>query len=217
MVGAESMAYLTTSSKNGAGGQEWHLDKPVIFIGRGETADVALVHPRISRQHASITCESGVYYLEDLSSSNGTFLNDKKISQKTALTHTDKIDFGGAITLSFLEPVATEKADLPDKIIGVWINPQTSEVWVDGIRLKEDLPTQLMDLLRFLYEHEGQVVPYHEIKAAVWQKQDLEYVFDETRKKAIQRLRKCLLDANPAYDYIEISRGYGVMLKRERS
>jgi len=53
----------------------------VMTIGRQPENDVALLlDPYISRRHAKLTCEDDKYLLEDTNSTNGTWMNDKKVS-----------------------------------------------------------------------------------------------------------------------------------------
>ena len=52
-----------------------------VLIGRLSTCDLVLDHPEVSRRHALIRQVNEQYLLEDLDSSNGTYLNDKLIKQ----------------------------------------------------------------------------------------------------------------------------------------
>lgn len=56
------------------------VERPRVVIGRGE-ADVALDDSEVSRQHACIEVHGPRVVLKDLGSTNGTFVNDVKISQ----------------------------------------------------------------------------------------------------------------------------------------
>lgn len=63
------------------------------LIGRIPNAEVSLEGPGISREHAQILEEAGQYYLTDLESDNGTFLNGVRLSpkEKRVLRHHDQI------------------------------------------------------------------------------------------------------------------------------
>jgi EAL domain-containing protein (putative c-di-GMP-specific phosphodiesterase class I) len=50
-------------------------------IGRNESADLHVDSGRVSREHAVITSERGAIHVRDLNSTNGTFLNGKRIQQ----------------------------------------------------------------------------------------------------------------------------------------
>lgn len=73
------------------------LNKVIMKIGRDETSnDIVVPKNTISLNHAAIEFRDGAFYLRDLRSTNGTFLNGKKISHSDAirevvLKHGDKI------------------------------------------------------------------------------------------------------------------------------
>lgn len=60
-------------------------------IGRHGDCDISLEHNGVSREHARILSESDGYYLEDLKSRNGTFLNGRQILGKVRLNDSDVI------------------------------------------------------------------------------------------------------------------------------
>ncbi|OLD64587.1 MAG: hypothetical protein AUI47_05230 [Acidobacteria bacterium 13_1_40CM_2_68_5] len=61
-------------------GRIFLIDKPRMILGRGE-ADIVLNDTEISRQHACIEIHGSRVVLKDLGSTNGTFVNDVKVSQ----------------------------------------------------------------------------------------------------------------------------------------
>ena len=65
-----------------------------ITIGRTSESDVELDNPSISREHALVEHEKGRDYLTDNGSTNGTFVNGKKITKRTRITDKDKILVG---------------------------------------------------------------------------------------------------------------------------
>ena len=69
-------------------------------IGRGPDNDIVIEHPSVSNNHARLNFEHN-YFLTDLRSSNGTFLNGKKILH-TKLADGDLINFAG-VTATFYE------------------------------------------------------------------------------------------------------------------
>jgi hypothetical protein len=61
--------------------QPYRLTKPVTRIGRESAAnDIVIPHDTVSSQHAEIVFREGAFYLRDLRSRNGTFVNGKQIS-----------------------------------------------------------------------------------------------------------------------------------------
>jgi serine/threonine protein kinase len=76
-------------------------------IGRG--GDLRLSDGRVSRRHARIVLHDGSYLVEDLNSSNGTYLNDEKMTDIRRLKHGDRIRIG-PFQMQF---VITEQAAAP--------------------------------------------------------------------------------------------------------
>ena len=59
------------------------VDQPGFVIGRGtQAAGLTIKDPNISRRHAIIEQQQGVYYLVDMGSTNGTQVNGQTISRK---------------------------------------------------------------------------------------------------------------------------------------
>lgn len=66
-----------------------------LIIGRSSQAAVALSDPEVSRRHAQFELNRGIVYLSDLESSNGTFLNGKRLQNGGIEVRTgDEIDVG---------------------------------------------------------------------------------------------------------------------------
>ncbi len=85
------------------------LTKEVSLIGRDVTNDVVIGDAEVSRQHARITRTPGGYVLEDLGSTNGTFVNGERLTTPRVLNPGDLIAFGETVTLTF-DAVAPEAA-----------------------------------------------------------------------------------------------------------
>jgi uncharacterized protein YbgA (DUF1722 family) len=65
-----------------------------ILIGRYKKNDVVIDHSYVSGSHCSIFCKGRGYYIEDLNSSNGTYVNGEKISGSRKLRNNDTISLG---------------------------------------------------------------------------------------------------------------------------
>jgi phosphoserine phosphatase RsbU/P len=70
------------------------LGNPTFTIGRKADNDLQLLSDSVSRQHAEIVYEDDVYYLVDIGSKRGTFVNGQQIV-RCALQHLDLIRIGG--------------------------------------------------------------------------------------------------------------------------
>lgn len=63
-------------------------------IGRTNSSNIILLDPSISRRHCRIFQQEGQYYLEDLGSGNGTFLNGTKVIEPMELNTDDILTIG---------------------------------------------------------------------------------------------------------------------------
>ena len=72
---------------------EYALDKEAITVGRKSINDIAIENLAISGQHAKVVTILQDSFLEDLNSTNGTYVNGKLV-QKHALQHGDVIKIG---------------------------------------------------------------------------------------------------------------------------
>ncbi len=80
--------------------KKFKLDKPTLRFGREAASDVLIDNTVVSSQHAVITVEAPSesgggpqYYIEDLKSTNSTFVNGEKITRHK-LNHNDTIRIG---------------------------------------------------------------------------------------------------------------------------
>lgn len=81
-------------------GQQIGLDR-VVYIGRGEENQVKLTGSYASHRHTRIIFRDGKYFLEDLGSTNGTYINGVRITEPVMLRDGDLIRVAG-VTLQFV-------------------------------------------------------------------------------------------------------------------
>ena len=94
-------------------GAEVALDRDLIGLGRGPDNHVVVPDPRASRRHALIQREGAGYTIEDLDTANGTWVNGRRIAERTPLRGDDLIQIG-ATEFTFREPQAA--AVMPEVI-----------------------------------------------------------------------------------------------------
>lgn len=82
--------------------KEIPIEKTPLTIGRKTDNDIVIENLAVSGHHARITLQGTSYVIEDLQSTNGTFINDKRVVS-TALKHEDAIIIGQH-TLVFMYP-----------------------------------------------------------------------------------------------------------------
>ncbi len=80
-------------------GQEVALSAPEFVIGRETGVDLVIASPSVSRRHLRIYQQGSQYMVEDLASSNGTFLNNQRVVSPAPLKSGDVLHLGKAIRL----------------------------------------------------------------------------------------------------------------------
>ncbi len=185
MVFPEPSPYLTDPS-----GKEHYLVNSVSNIGRAVENDIVVTSKRVSREHARIRREGRKLILEDLNSTNGTFLNDQRLLGPEVLRDGDRIGIG-EVTFIFHDPDTTTRetpfpdleVDLAAGIVRINRNPVS-------------LSPKEFALLAYLYENRGRVCSKDEIGRAVWAEYQ-EGIYDYQIENLVRRLRtKIELDPN---------------------
>ncbi len=74
-------------------GKVFNFMNTSVTIGRNSDQDIVIDDPSVSAMHAKITLDNGSWQIANLLSSNGTFVNGKKISV-TRLNNGDRVRFG---------------------------------------------------------------------------------------------------------------------------
>jgi pSer/pThr/pTyr-binding forkhead associated (FHA) protein len=79
-----------------------------VTLGRDPSNTIRLDNPLVSRFHARLYKQGLPFYIEDLESKNGVFVNGQKIAWKQGLNHRDEITLGKH-TIVFLESQSDQR------------------------------------------------------------------------------------------------------------
>lgn len=90
-------------------GKEYSITEAVTIVGRRHPSHLVVEHPLVSSEHAKITWVENRWYIEDLDSKNGTFVNRKKVSERQEIIDQDEIGLGPVLRLVFLTKAEAEK------------------------------------------------------------------------------------------------------------
>src|SRR6266851_5726438 len=95
--------------------EEWEIEGVPVGIGRLDDSDITLPHRSVSRHHARIVPSANGYVVEDLGSTNGTWLNDKPLNDRVALSDGDSLMVGDIpLVVELIQPQRQAQAEIYD-------------------------------------------------------------------------------------------------------
>lgn len=90
------MPFLTVRVKGTEGYTRFNLGKDRTVVGRASACDLAVPTTNISREHCLLVKREDGWYVEDLNSSNGTYVNKTKLAAPRKLAEKDIVKAGAA-------------------------------------------------------------------------------------------------------------------------
>ena len=102
-------AQLIVMSRSGRG-KQYVVNSRICYVGRDDTNQVAIDDDALSKKHAKIVYAAGQYCIEDLASSNGTFVNGERVVSRAALKDGDLIRLG-LLILKFSFPTVASTSE----------------------------------------------------------------------------------------------------------
>lgn len=97
---------LLTSASGTAGGavtETYLLSRSGTTLGRSGKCSIVLSDQYISSEHARIDYQKDRFYIEDLDSANGTFVNGIRLEDRMELKHGDRISIGRNVEMMYSE------------------------------------------------------------------------------------------------------------------
>ncbi len=88
-------------------GTEFPLEKNELFLGRDLTSDLVINDPEVSRRHLRLVLDGSTYRLEDLGSTNGTFIHGQRLVAPALLKPGEVVTLGEKIVLRY-EVISTD-------------------------------------------------------------------------------------------------------------
>ena len=186
-------------------GREHLLSGEVITIGRAVECDIVITSKRVSREHARVQREGWHVVLEDLDSTNGTYLNDERLLSPTELRDQDRVAIGDVVLIFHDPDITFRDTVFPELEVDVAAGVVRVDRRIVSLSPKEFL------LLAYLHERPSQVCSKDEIGVAVWPEYQ-EGVYDYQVENLVRRLRS-KLEADPGDPQLLVTvRGRGYKL-----
>ncbi|MFZ1401269.1 MAG: FHA domain-containing protein [Candidatus Promineifilaceae bacterium] len=188
-------------------GRAHTLTEATTMIGRAVENEIVVSSKRISREHARIVRDGWRVILEDVGSTNGTFLNDQRLTEPMQLRDGDQIKVGDVLFVFHDPEVTYQDTMLPE------LEMDVAAGLVRVNRQLVELAPKEFELLAYLYSQPNLVCSKDAIGTAVWP----EYqggVFDYQIENLVRRLRT-KLEPDPATPQLLLTvrgRGYKLII-----
>ena len=196
-------------------GQRISITGQSVILGRGGAdleCDIVLPERQVSRQHAEIYVDQGRYFLRDLDSKNGTYLNGQPVHGSVELGDSDEIQIALCEHFRFVGADATLPLARVTPAKGLRLDPQSRRTWIDTTEIDPPLSLAQYRLLELLHDPAGQVRSRDEIVGAVWSEAEKEGVTEQAIDALVRRLRERLAEVDPKGTYVITVRGHGFRL-----
>ena len=194
--------------------KQWTMLKDSVVVGRDEDCDITLSNRQISRQHIRIYKENEAYYVQDLESRNGTWVNGEQLKGTRRLFDGDEIHVALVAKIEFIGSNATAPLPfaVPQMIGKLRLDRDARRVFVGERELDPPLSVPQYRLLELLYNNAGRICTRDEVIEAVWPDAVGEGVSEQAIDALVRRLRDRLSEADPGSSYIVTVRGHGFRL-----
>jgi pSer/pThr/pTyr-binding forkhead associated (FHA) protein len=198
------------------GDQEILWEHPALTVGRDPANDLIINHRLVSRRHARFEKDEAGFYVRDLDSTNGTFVNGQRIQGRHLLRNNDEVWIGDSVIV-FRDPEATMKGmpppvarqRTPEPREELRVDTKAKEVYLRGKLLDPPLTAKEFQLLDLMYQRKGEVLSKTEIAKNVW---DYE-VYDYNAIDALVYRLRHRIEADPSHPkYLVTVRGFGYKL-----
>ncbi len=87
----------------------FELDADSYAIGREAGNEIVIEDPQVSRRHAQLTRQGESYVIEDIGSTNGTYVNGKRVTAPVLLSDGDMVGLADAVVLAVQAPLETSQ------------------------------------------------------------------------------------------------------------
>ena len=130
-----ALDYQLTMRSGPTPGETYPIEGEELLLGRDLANEIAISDPEVSRRHARFFMQNENILMEDLGSTNGTFLNGERISNPVQLRPGDVITLGESIVLVFekagYDPNATVVSSRGERTVQRRPQPQSYQAPAD--------------------------------------------------------------------------------------
>jgi hypothetical protein len=192
------------------------LQMDSMTLGRGEECDIVLNERQVSRTHIRVYKDEDAFYVEDLDSKNGTWVNGVQLKGTRRLTDGDEINLALAIKIQFIGSGATAPLpfELPAHLSSgrLRLDLDARRVFINDAEIDPPLSPPQYRLLETLYMNPGKILTREQVIVTVWPDAVGDGVSEQAIDALVRRLRDRLSEIDPDWQYIITVRGHGFRL-----
>ncbi len=205
------------------------LDEMSHVLGRLPHADIGLENPFVSRKHAQISFSENSYFIRDLGSKNGTYVDGDRLGDSSRILEGGElVEFGagqvmatfalgtGTVTLPHPAPSEDQKLPREPAAHGIAVEASKREVYVGGVPVNPPLSRKEFDVLNLLYDRQGEACSKDEIAVRGWPERGEGGVSDQEIGQCIHRIRRRIESDPGVPQFVELIRGFGYRLNNQR-
>lgn len=197
-------------------GQRWTIEGDTFVIGRSASCHLVLPERQVSREHIRIYREGEKYFLKDLSSKNGTWINSEQLKGGTVeLRDGDDISIALAVRMTYVASEATAPLtidEMPQPKGILRLDRESRRVFVRDKEIDPPLSLPQYRLLELLYDGDGRVCTRDEVINSVWPDAIGEGVSEQAIDALVRRLRDRLSENELHHQFVVTVRGHGFRL-----
>jgi DNA-binding winged helix-turn-helix (wHTH) protein len=196
--------------------QQLPMPKDEVTIGRDEECEITIDNRNISRQHIRIYKEADRFFVQDLDSKNGTWVNNQQLKGRRELQNNDEIRLAASTYIQFIGSGATTPmlSDVSAFTGGkLRLDREARRVFVGDVEVDPPLSLPQYRLLEMLYNHAGGICTRDTVVETVWPEAMGDGVSEQAIDALVRRLRDRLNEIDPANQYIITVRGHGFRLE----
>lgn len=194
----------------------WTLPNDEVILGRGEDCDLIIAERQVSRQHIRLFKQGDYYYVEDLESRNGTWVNGEQLKGTRRLNDGDKIQLAVTVRIQFVGSGSTAPMpfEVPEHLEGgrLKLDIDSRRAFINDVELDPPLSPPQYRLLELLYTSTGRICTREQVVESVWPEAFGEGVSEQAIDALVRRLRDRLAELDPDWQYIITVRGHGFRL-----
>lgn len=196
--------------------QQVPISQDEVIVGRDESCDVPLPERQISRQHIRIYRQNDRFYVQDLDSKNGTWVNGQPLKGSTELHDGDEIQLALTTRIRFVgigstAPLTSEVPVFANARLR--LEHESRRVFIGDRELDPPLSLPQYRLLELLYNNLGSICTRDMVIETVWPEAMGEGVSEQAIDALVRRLRDRLAELDPDQQYIITVRGHGFRLE----